>query len=96
MVSCGTINWHPRLSIIVTRSNSIYDIDLEDVSAEQIAELKAAKKSSVISQLEAGESWRQDSTDFDERDLGHSPVARLPSPNVHEIMRRRIAAAKTL
>jgi hypothetical protein len=96
--------WNYQLAspfVDISDAISIYDIDLEDVSAEQIAELKAAKKK-VICYFSAGsyESWRQDSTDFDERDLGKPLTGwegerwlNISSPNVHEIMRRRIKLA---
>lgn len=85
----------------LTPDVDVYDLDMWENNATTFQKLHDANKK-VICYFSAGsyEDWRQDKGDFKDSDLGHPlngwPGERwlnLSSPNVHNIMARRIKQA---
>lgn len=87
---------------VTTPNVSIFDIDLFDTPADTIKQLHGLGKK-VICYFSAGsyEDWRPDAKDFRPGDLGNQlddwpgeKWLKLSSPNVREIMKKRINLAK--
>ncbi len=98
-----TDSWQWQLSGTINTSYDvdIYDIDLEDNSADLISQLHAADRH-VICYFSAGsyEDWRSDADQFDDEDLGNTlagwPDERwldITSENVRAIMEQRLDKA---
>ncbi len=94
--------WQIQGDVNTTYQVDLYDIDLFDVSKEQIEALHGADKR-VICYFSGGsyEEWRSDAGQFKSRDLGSSlddwPGERwldIRSSDVHDIMKSRLDLAK--
>ncbi|MEJ2621170.1 MAG: endo alpha-1,4 polygalactosaminidase [Candidatus Thiodiazotropha sp.] len=95
--------WQLQGTLNTSYSVDLYDIDLFDTSAEEIANLQASGKR-VLCYFSAGsyEAWRPDATEFDANDLGNNldgwPDERwldIRSYSVYTIMLQRLDLAVT-